>query len=225
MSGSAPITYTETRQALHAVAEHVLAAALHHATGRIGLRATPRGFGTPPFPFAGAERQLRIEGTDIIVSHGASERRAPLRTLRQAATIAGIEPGAPESVYKPTTCLDSDVPLAIDPSAAAAIHDWFQLSAEALEQIRRAHEPLRPTTAQLWPEHFDLAITMGDVNYGSSPGDTRHDTRYAYVGPWHLDGLDNEFWNEAFGASRDHTDLESAGGRVTFSGVGGDLAS
>jgi hypothetical protein len=225
MPDNVPATYTETRKALHAVAEHVLAPALHAATGRIGLRATPGGFGTPSFPVAGTERQVRIDGTDIVVDHGASTRRAPLRTLRQAATIVSIDPGAPESVYPPTTALDPDAPLAIDPSAAAAIHDWFQLSAEALEQFRRAHEPLRPTTAQLWPEHFDLAIRMGDVNYGGSPGDDEHGSGYAYVGPTGLDGLDDEFWNEPFGASRDRTDLRSSDDLVAFFEIGYDLTS
>jgi len=225
MPDSVPTTYAETRRALHAVAEHVLAAALHDATGRIGLRATPGGFGTPSFPVDGTERQVRVDGTDIVVSHGASERRAPLRTLRQAAAIVGIEPGAPESVYKPKTPLEPDAPLAIDPSAAAAIHDWFELSAEALERFSRAHEPLRPTTAQLWPEHFDLAITMGEVNYGGSPGDDQHESRYAYVGPWRLDGLGDEFWNEPFGASRNHIDLGSGDDLLAFFETGYDLTS
>ena len=28
---------------------------------------------------------------------------------------------------------------------------------------------------QLWPEHFDLATSIGEVNYGGSPGDAGHD--------------------------------------------------
>ena len=66
---------------------------------------------------------------------------------------------------------------------------------------------------------------MGDVNYGSSPGDNEHDSRYAYVGPSGLEGLDNEFWNEPFGASRDHTDLGSSDHLVAFFEIGYDLAS
>jgi hypothetical protein len=225
LPASVPTNYAETRRALHAVAEYVLAAALHDATGRIGLRATPGGFGTPSFPVAGTERQVRIDGTDIVVSHDASERRAPLQTLRQAAAIVGVEPGAPESVYIPTTPLDPDAPLAVDRSAAGAIHDWFQRSAEALERFRRAHGPLRPTIAQLWPEHFDLAITMGDVNYGGSPGDDEHESGYAYVGPWNLDGLGDEFWNEPFGASRKHTELGSGDDLVACFEIGYDLTS
>ena len=33
----------------HALAEHVVAAALYAETGRIGLRVGPGGFSTPPF--------------------------------------------------------------------------------------------------------------------------------------------------------------------------------
>ncbi len=89
MPDSVPTVYAATRRALHAVAEHVLAAALHDATGRIGLRVTPGGFGTPAFPGAGTERQVRIDGTDIVVNHGVSERRGPLLTVRQAAAFVG----------------------------------------------------------------------------------------------------------------------------------------
>jgi hypothetical protein len=98
--------------------------------------------------------------------------------------------------------LDPYAPLAIDLSAAAAIHDWFRLGAEALKRFRRVHKPAQPTTAQLWPEHFDLAIAMGELNHGCSPGDDDPASGDACVGPWSLDGLDGEFWNEPFGASR-----------------------
>src|ERR687898_1263919 len=58
MTTTVPATYPATRGALHAVAEHVLAAALHRSTGRIGLRATPDGFGTPRFTVDGGGRQV-----------------------------------------------------------------------------------------------------------------------------------------------------------------------
>ena len=55
--------------------------------------------------------------------------------------------------------------------------------------------------AQLWPEHFDLATTIDEVNYGGSPGDDGHPLPYLYVGPWSLPDDGDPFWNEAFGAS------------------------
>ena len=36
----------------------------------------------------------------------------------------------------------------------------------------------------LWPEHFDVAVTDNEVNYGVSAGDDGHPLPYAYVGPW-----------------------------------------
>jgi hypothetical protein len=59
--------------------------------------------------------------------------------------------------------------------------------------------------AQLWPEHFDLAVDveLGDgrhVNVGFSPGDDFVDEPYVYVGPQDMTGLEGEYWNAGFGA-------------------------
>jgi hypothetical protein len=35
----------------------------------------------------------------------------------------------------------------------------------------------------LWPEHFDIGITIDAVNYGASRGDDHIAEPYAYVGP------------------------------------------
>ncbi|HEY8543463.1 MAG TPA: hypothetical protein VIL36_00385 [Acidimicrobiales bacterium] len=227
MVGDLPATYVATRQGLHAVAEHVLAAALHRATGRIGLRPTPGGFGTPWF----GGRRLGVEGVDLVVEErddaaGAGSgaavvraRRAPLTTVGEAATFAGVEPGAPAGVYPPATPLVPGAPLALDPAAAAVVHDWCATVGAALavwraELVARgvpiAGEP------QLWPEHFDLALVAGEVNYGGSPGDDDHDEPYAYVGPWRRDGLAGEYWNEPFGASRPRHDLPDPRTVVAF---------
>ncbi len=50
----------------------------------------------------------------------------------------------------------------------------------------------------LWPEHFDVAATEDEVNYGVSAGDEHHPTPYAYVGPWTVPT--GPFWNAPFGA-------------------------
>ncbi len=70
-----------TRHALHALAEHVLTPARHAANGKIGLRFTRGGFGTPFFDHDGRPTQLRVEGTDLVVVHGADETRTPLPAL------------------------------------------------------------------------------------------------------------------------------------------------
>ncbi len=190
--------YDATRRALHSVAEHVLAAALHRATGRIGLRPTLGGFGTPWF----GGRRLRVEGVDLVVEDGETARRAPLTTVGAAAAFAGIEPGAPADVYPPATALAPDAPLAIDPASAAVVHGWFRVVGEALAAWRDEVADSEPDEVQLWPEHFDVAMVAGEVNYGGSPGDDEHAAPYAYVGPWRREGLVGEYWNEPFGASR-----------------------
>jgi hypothetical protein len=196
-------TLRSTRLALQSVAEHVLSAALHAATGRIGLRRTPGGFGTPPFTVDGGDRQLRVDGTELVRTDGESEQRRPLTTLRDAAALAGIEAGAPVDVYTPSTPLDLDRPLAIDAYAADLLADFYAAVDAALEQLRSDHAGDDPAIVQLWPEHFDLATSIAEVNYGGSPGDDGHARPYLYVGPWNLpEGVAGDrFWNEPFGAS------------------------
>ncbi|MEO7429362.1 MAG: hypothetical protein ABIY48_08255 [Acidimicrobiales bacterium] len=208
--------YDATRTALHAVAEHVVAAALHQATGRIGLRATPGGFGTPVFEVGGVDRQVRVEGIELVVLEGSATRRSPLRTIAGAAALVGIEPGGPSSVYALVTSLEPDVPLALDPDAAAQVHAWFALTDAALGQFSQQHAVDAPSAAQLWPEHLDLALTMAEVNYGGSPGDGVHESPYLYVGPWSFERSADELWNEPFGASRPHAEVSSSADALAF---------
>ena len=94
-----------TRASLHALAEHVLCAARYQAIGRIGLQVVPGGFATQPFD---DDRRVAVIGTDVVVRVDAAERRARITTLRAAASLAGIEPGAPAQVFTPTTDIDPD---------------------------------------------------------------------------------------------------------------------
>jgi hypothetical protein len=64
----------------------------------------------------------------------------------------------------------------------------------------------------LWPEHFDLGVTVAEVNYGVSPGDSFLEVPYAYVGPWSLDDVQGDFWNAPFGAARPVAGLADLGG-------------
>jgi hypothetical protein len=193
--------YTNTRRSLHAIAEHVLSAALHAATGRIGLRAIPGGFGTPWYPKADGRRRVRIDGITLVVEDDERERRAPLMTIRAAAELVGVKPGAPADVYEPTTPLELDRPLAIDASATRLVADWYALTDAALSQLRDELRHDDPAPVQLWPEHLDLATTIGEVNYGGSPGDDAHPGPYLYVGPFRPPTPDGGFWNEPFGSS------------------------
>jgi hypothetical protein len=195
-----PHVLVATREALHALAEHVLAADLHRRTGRIGLRAAPGGFATPVVDGDASRRRVRVDGTDVAVDEAGEERRVAVTTLRAAAELVGIDAGGPRDVYPLATPLDLDAPLPVDADAAALLAAWFDLSDRALVRLAelRPHDDV--TVTQLWPEHFDLARSMGQANYGGSPGDADHPRPYLYVGPWNPPPGD-ERWNEPFGAS------------------------
>jgi hypothetical protein len=205
-----PPRYTNTRVALHTVAEHVLAAARYQAVGRIGLRPVRGGFGTPTFD----GRRVEVLGVDLVTFDDVDEQREPITTLRSAGTFVGIEPGAPAEVYRPATPLDLDAGLEVDPDAAQALAEWFQLVSGALGDFAGAHRDESPGDPQLWPEHFDLALAMGEVNYGGSPGDARHPAPYLYVGPF--TPRTGPFWNESFGASRPGSAVASVDDAVAF---------
>jgi hypothetical protein len=194
-----PEGFAETRTSLHAVAEHLLAPARHAANGKIGLRFTYHGFGTP---FFADDRQLRVE--DGVLVDG--DRRLPLAltALGEAAAFLGTTTGAPESVYRPSTPYDSKRALTVEPAAARALGDWYGFCASVLEQLRaEAVEADAPARVQLWPEHFDLGIRAGEVNYGASPGDAQVAEPYVYVGPTGLElaATGDGFWNQPFGAT------------------------
>jgi hypothetical protein len=196
--------------ALHTVAEHILAAARYQAEGHIGLRPVQHGFGTPTFD----GRRVEVLGVDLVLFSGVEETREPITTLRSAGTFVGIEPGMSPEVYRPATPLDLDAGLEVDPDAAEAIAAWYELVADALGRFTSRHRDESPGAAQLWPEHFDFALPMGEVNYGGSPGDAQHPEPYLYVGPF--TARTGPFWNEAFGASRSASAVASVDDAVAF---------
>jgi hypothetical protein len=185
-----PASFEVTRDALHALAEQVLAPARFRANGKIGLRFTYRGFGTP---FLDDDRQLRVADGALF----DRERRTPLTSLADVAAFVGIELGATALPYEPTTTVPADAPLPVDKAAAQALGDWFGFGASLLEQLRAEDAQGGGRRVQLWPEHFDLALDLGPdgarANYGASPGDAQHAEPYLYVGPW--DRFEGEFWN------------------------------
>lgn len=184
-----PAEFPETRDALHRVAEKVLAPARLAATGdEFSLEATPSGFGTPTFPDGGS---VRVETTDLVVESIAGDPvRLPITTLKRAALAAGLEGDD----------LD-DIGLTIDEQSAAALAFAYHFANDVLGELRDlCGDGQDPSPIRLWPEHFDIAFEMGiesegrRAGYGLSPGDENHDEPYLYVGPWtapdDLDGWD-----------------------------------
>lgn len=186
-----PPTFGATVEALHRVAEQLVAPA-RKPDNEIALAATPGGFGTPQFEFAGARRQVRVEGAELVQLVGAEERRAPLTSLARAGeAIADLLPAG--------SALDSE-PLAVDAEASQALGAWYSFGADVLcHLVAMAAPEDAPTPPRLWPEHFDIAIELGPeasggrANYGFSPGDENHSEPYLYVGPWSA-RVSGELW-------------------------------
>jgi hypothetical protein len=197
-----------TREAWHRLAEHVLAPARYARDGHISLQVAPGGFGTPEV--GTPPMRVAVDGEQIVVVRDGREVRCVPHTLRAAADVLGIEPGAPAGVYPPATPCHPDEPLAIDPDAARELADWYRLGADALADLA----PVEP--ARLWPEHFDLGISVERVNYGVSPGDAVIGEPYAYAGPW--DALDDPdgFFDRPFGAARTRREVRSVADLAAF---------
>jgi hypothetical protein len=204
-----------TRAEWHRVAEHILAAALYQATGKIGLVPSPGGFRTPPF---GTDaRFLAVDGTELVIGGVGGTKRMPLTTVRAAAEFAGVAPGAPAEVYQPATPLDLDEPLMIEPVAARLLAEWYSLGAQALSRFAAEIPSDKPTAPRLWPEHFDVGLTAAAINYGASPGDDHVTDPYLYVGPH--DGPppgDPAFWNAPFGAVRTFRQIDTVAEAAAF---------
>ena len=209
----APITdvdaFVTTRGTWHTLAERVLAPARHRDSGRIGLRAAPRGFATPSF---GAGRVLAVSGAELLITDGDATTPQPITTLGAAAAAVGIEPDAETGVYTATTPSDPDAVLNVDTTSANQLGDWITFGDRLLQQWRLEHADATPTEIQLWPEHFDLALDLGTedgrANYGASPGDADHPLPYVYVGPWNP--TDDPFWNAGSYARLGYEDLAEA---------------
>ena len=208
-----PGGYADTREALHRLAGHVLAPARKAVTGRIGLRSTPGGFGTPPF---GADdgQQLRVEGGSLIRRQGGSTEAVGITSLSAAAAFTGVtlsdDPGIG---HDPPPLGDPEAALAVEPAASAALGAWFAFSAEVLEEFRAELNAAgrECSEVQLWPEHFDLGCNIEGVNFGCSAGDSYSAEPYVYVGPWNTEGLEHgEFWNAPFGAVVPYKELLGA---------------
>ncbi|MFC6882091.1 MULTISPECIES: hypothetical protein [Actinomadura] len=187
----APETLATTRRALHGVAELVLAGPQHRRSETIRLTIRPGGFGTV------AEPDLRVEGAELV----AAGRRIPLNgaTCTTLAAAAGVEAGPPRGLYEDGSGMSPDEVVGVEAAAAEYLAQCYARGEEAL--LRLAPD-VRPV---LWPEHFDLAITVDEVNYGVSPGDGYLSEPYAYAGPWRL--RSGAFWNAPFGAARPLRDI------------------
>jgi hypothetical protein len=209
-----------TRETLHAVAEHVVAPARHAANAKIGLRFTHGGFGTPFFDHDGRPSQVRVDGTDVVAVHGADETRTPLSALASNSTRREglLTPRRDVDLgYEAATPWPTGSVARVDDGSAARLADWFGFTCSVLEELRCGQPDGDATRVQLWPEHFDLSIDLGDEHvggrgtFGASPGDDEHAEPYLYVTHWAPIAAD-PFWNDAVfgGASLRYRDVVAA---------------
>ncbi len=186
-------TLITTRRSLHAVGELVLAGPQHAQTGEISLRALPGGFGTTHTP------DLRVDGTDVV----GPEATVGITGLTPAALgrALGVEARGLADLYPDGSGVGLDDVLEVDPDAAAVVAAAFADGDAALRALAPAPTPI------LWPEHFDIGISVGEVNYGVSAGDTYLAVPYAYVGPWSPPAED-DYWNAPFGRAVPVSDID-----------------
>jgi hypothetical protein len=204
-----PPELSTTRRALHAVAELLIAGPQYDAVGDIRLAARPDGFGgwVGPTPSA-------VSGTDLVTPAG----RFPLGgSVDDLARRAGITPRALRDVYTGGPDFTLDEPTEVNASAAEVLLRAFADGDAALRNLEPEQVPV------LWPEHFDIGITVAEVNYGVSPGDALIGEPYAYVGPWHVP--DGAFWNQPFGAARPLSRLDSPQAILEFFQEGQRIAT
>jgi hypothetical protein len=206
-----PPSFRATVAALHLVASELVAPA-RKPQNEIALIATPGGFGTPRFEFDGCERQVRVEGAELVQDCGGrGERRAPLTSLAAGAEAI--------TELLPLDAAPSAEPLKIDAGASRSLGGVYGFGDSILARLREMAAPEDdPSPAYLWPEHFDIAIELGSeahgtrANYGLSPGDEQHDEPYLYVGPWSAP-VEGESWNARgfSGAELSYSQLLHAG--------------
>ena len=152
-----PDRLVETRLALHELAEHTVSPARAAVNGKIGLRYTRGGFGTP---FFGADEQLRVEGAELIRSTRYGEERQPLDVDAAASRFLGEWFGFAASVLEELRAGAASIDGS-DPSRVQIWPEHFDMAVELGAESDGAR-----------------------AAYGLSPGDESHDEPYAYVAPW-----------------------------------------
>ncbi len=203
-----PPELSTTRRALHAVAELLIAGPQYEAVGDIRLAARPGGFGGWVGP-----RPNTVSGTELVTATG----RFPLGgRVNELARRAGITPRALRDVYTGGPDFSLDEPTEVTASSAEVLLRGFTDGDAALRLLDPGQEPI------LWPEHFDIGISVGEVNYGVSPGDAVIGEPYAYVGPWQVPA--GAFWNQPFGAARPLSQFPAVPAIVEFFQEGREAA-
>jgi len=209
-----PDGFDVTRDSLHQIAFFAVAPVRHAANGKLGLRYTRHGFGTP---FFGQDEQVRVESGRLVRQRRTQIDSIVPKTVAEACEFLDIPYREVwfEDFHDPLDPIGPDAALEIDPDSARAIGDWFGFATLALERSRRIPGAADVSRVQLWPEHFDPAFEMGShekgqrASYGASPGDEGHPEPYLYVGSWSEVDRNDAFWNDSTfnGASLSYSEI------------------
>lgn len=176
-----------SRAALHGIAELLLAGPQYRSEGTIRLRVLPGAVATVAGPELRVDHQS-VWNRDLSVAVSGAASYAEL------GTRLGVVAGMPEGLYKRGSGAEVSERPALEPSAAQTLIAALYRGDQALRLLAPDQTPV------LWPEHFDVAVTVDEVNYGVSLGDEYLDEPYMYVGPWRT--RVGAFWNAPFGAAR-----------------------
>jgi len=200
-----------TRRSLHGVAELVLAGPQYRATGRLRLGMVPGGFATTTL-----SPRLLVDGSLVAGAEGVTAVIGG-RTPRAIGAELGVTAGRPEGLYEDGSGVGPDETLTVDPGQAGVIMGALALGHDALTAFAAAEPPV------LWPEHFDVAIRVHEVNFGVSPGDGFIAEPYAYIGVAAAPAGDR-FWNAPFGAAIPLRELPDAPAVTAFFAAGHERA-
>lgn len=215
--GPLPASFGSTRAALHQLAFFALSPARYTVAGRMGLRAAPGGFGTPPYDGSVA----RVEGDLLVMEKDGNVATQTITTVSAAAAFLGIEYDVDwfSDFHDPLTPADPGARLHVDRDAALALGEWFGFGFDVLNRAGAMGQASDDVSeVQLWPEHFDPAVEIGSkdlgqrASYGASPGDAGHSRPYLYIAAWGDIDRSDDYWNdESFnGASLDYDQLAAA---------------
>lgn len=209
MSDGREDAYTRTRRSLHGLAELVLAGPRYRQGGSIRLRVQPLGFRTRDEPFVAMRGPLLVADDNAVDVDGL--------TFAQAAASIGLEASRLDDVYSDGPGVNPDDVIRVDPESVRQLAHALTVGDQALRLFQRSADPI------LWPEHFDVAIEIGESTYGVSPGDRYVGGPYAYVS--RPEPPKGEFWDQPFGAARRLAELDGVEGVVAFFREGSRLGA
>lgn len=202
-----PAAFATTRDALHQIAFFAMSPARYAVVGRMGLRATPGGFGTPEFNGSVA----RVEGDKLVFEQAGNVATQTITTVGAATSFFGVPYDVEwfPDFHDPLAPIGPDLPLDVDEESSLTLGDWFGFGFDVLARLGAEGDSDDDVTeVQLWPEHFDPALEVGSqtegrrASYGASPGDAAHPGPYLYVAPWGEVDRANPYWNdETFGGA------------------------